>query len=269
MISSCSSRTINYILAFIALGTTLCLGNTAHATTYYVATNGNDSHPGTNAQPFRTIKEGVRSLSAGDTLFVKAGTYAESIRSTQVPIPNGTSWNNPITIAAKPGDTVTIRPNTGNAFFWILDGQRKYLILKGFIVDGRNTALHGYKFEGGTKYVRVIDSEIKNAKASGILVTAPTSTSNNDTHHEFINLNVHHNGSSVRDHGFYINTSRNLVQNSKFHNNKGNGGKFYHSNWSNVANHNIARNNIFYNNSTSGDWSCGLLLRFGKWKYRI
>ena len=32
---------------------------------------------------------------------------------------------------------------------------------------------------------------------------------------------------------------------------------------SNVSNNNIARNNIFYNNSTSGAWSCGLLLSSG------
>ena len=74
-------------------------------------------------------------------------------------------------MAANPGDTVTIKPIADNAFFWIGDGQSKYFIIKGFIVDGANTAIHGFKFEGGTKYVRVIDSEVKNAKNSGILVT--------------------------------------------------------------------------------------------------
>ena len=253
------------LLMVVPLGAVFCLGNEANATTYYVATNGNDSNPGTNSQPFRTINEGVQALSAGDTLYVKSGTYAESIRSTQVPIPNGTSWNNPITIAAHPGHTVTIRPLANNAFFWILDGQSKYLQIKGFIVDGANTALHGFKFEGGTKYVRVRDCEVKNAKHSGILVTNGNSTSASriNTHHEFLNLKVHHNGSSNGDHGFYIETSHNLVASSAFYHNKGNGGKFFHGHLSGAANNNIARNNTFYDNSVAGLWSCGLLLSSG------
>ena len=228
----------------------------ANATTYFVATTGNDSNPGTNSQPLRTIGKGVKLLSAGDTLYVKSGTYSESIRSTQIPIPNGTSWNNPITVAVNPGDTVTIKPLKDNAFFWILDGQSKFLIIKGFIVDGANTALHGFKFEGGTKYVRVIDCEVKNSKHSGILVTGGSTASNIiNTYHELINLKVHHNGSSGNDHGFYIETSNNLVKSSQFYNNQGNGGKFYHGNLSGVANNNIARNNKFFNNSVSGVWS--------------
>ncbi|MDR4495887.1 MAG: right-handed parallel beta-helix repeat-containing protein, partial [Nitrospirales bacterium] len=255
------------ILARIFAGVTLIFTiaiEAANATTYYVATNGNDSNPGTNSQPLRTITKGVKILSAGDTLYVKAGTYSESIRSSQISIPNGTSWNNPITIAANPGDTVTIKPLTDNAFFWILDGQSKYLIIKGFIVDGANKAFHGFKFEGGTKYVRVTNCEVKNAKHSGILVTTPSTSANNtNTHHEFINLKVHNNGSSGADHGFYINTSNNLVESSQFYNNKGNGGKFYHASFNGSANNNIARNNKFYNNSVAGSWSCGLLLSSG------
>src|SRR5262249_45232346 len=43
--------------------------------TYYVATNGNDSNPGTISQPFRTIKKGIGILNAGDTLYIRSGTY--------------------------------------------------------------------------------------------------------------------------------------------------------------------------------------------------
>ena len=205
---------------FFTLCTILFSSNTAHATTYYVATNGNDSNPGTNSQPLRTINQGVGKLSAGDTLLVKAGTYAESIRSTQISIPSGTSWSNRITVAANPGDTVIIKPLTNNTFFWSLDGQSKYLHIKGFIIDGTNRAKHGFKFEGGTKYVRVTDCEVKNHIDSGILVTTPsTSASQINTYHEFINLKVHHNGNSNFDHGFYINTSHNLVASSQFYNN--------------------------------------------------
>ena len=170
----------------------------AHATIYYVATTGSDSNPGTNTQPLRTIKKGSRCFPPATPCMSKPEPMRNPFRHWQIPISNGTSWSNPITVAANPGDTVIIKPLADNAFFWIGDGQSKYLIIKGFIVDGANTALHGFKFEGGTKYVRVIDCEMKNAKASGILVTTPSTSSNIiNTYHEFINLNVHHNGSSA------------------------------------------------------------------------
>ena len=114
-------KSLNCILACVAFAVTLSV-EAANATVYYVATTGSDSNPGTNSQPLRTIKEGVKRLSAGDTLYVKSGTYTESIRHWQTPISNGTSWSNPITVAANPGDTVIIKPLADNAFFWIGDG---------------------------------------------------------------------------------------------------------------------------------------------------
>ena len=49
-------------------------------------------------------------LTPGDTLFVRSGTYAESLQGT---IPGGTSWSSPVTVVAYPGDTVTIQPTSG------------------------------------------------------------------------------------------------------------------------------------------------------------
>jgi hypothetical protein len=49
----------------------------ARATTYYVATTGSDSNPGTQAQPFKTISKGIATAASGDTLLVADGTYNE------------------------------------------------------------------------------------------------------------------------------------------------------------------------------------------------
>src|SRR5262249_30049396 len=46
---------------------------------YYVAKTGNDSNPGTSAQPFLTIGKGLTVLAAGDILEIGAGTYAERL----------------------------------------------------------------------------------------------------------------------------------------------------------------------------------------------
>jgi hypothetical protein len=45
---------------------------------YYVATNGNDDNPGTYSLPFATLQKGMDVLGAGDTLYVRGGTYTPS-----------------------------------------------------------------------------------------------------------------------------------------------------------------------------------------------
>jgi hypothetical protein len=51
----------------------------ASAATYYIATTGSDSNPGTLSQPWRTIGKANSTLQAGDTVYIRAGTYNESI----------------------------------------------------------------------------------------------------------------------------------------------------------------------------------------------
>jgi parallel beta-helix repeat protein len=51
----------------------------AQATVYYVATNGDDSGPGTLQQPWRTIAKANRELRPGDTVYIRSGTYDEII----------------------------------------------------------------------------------------------------------------------------------------------------------------------------------------------
>ncbi len=52
---------------------------TAHSATYYVATTGSDTNPGTEKQPWRTVAYAVDTMNAGDTTYVQGGTYNEGI----------------------------------------------------------------------------------------------------------------------------------------------------------------------------------------------
>ncbi len=45
---------------------------------YYVATSGDDDDEGTIDKPWRTIDKSLKKLKAGDTLFLRGGTYYES-----------------------------------------------------------------------------------------------------------------------------------------------------------------------------------------------
>jgi hypothetical protein len=75
---------------------------------YYVAPApaGSDSNPGTKAQPWETIQKAADTLIAGDTVYIRAGTYEEQIIAQ-----NSGSAGNYITYAAYPGETVTIDGN--------------------------------------------------------------------------------------------------------------------------------------------------------------
>ncbi len=53
----------------------LAVGRRAQATDYYVATTGSDSNPGTMASPFATLQKGASAAVAGDTVFIRGGTY--------------------------------------------------------------------------------------------------------------------------------------------------------------------------------------------------
>lgn len=50
-------------------------GAALRAATYYVATDGDDANPGTLASPFATIQRGQAAAAAGDTVYVRGGTY--------------------------------------------------------------------------------------------------------------------------------------------------------------------------------------------------
>src|SRR5262245_58531400 len=62
-----------------ALQCLLLAAASTQATTYYIATTGNDANPGTAAQPFKTIQQGIAAAANGDTIQVAAGTYSERI----------------------------------------------------------------------------------------------------------------------------------------------------------------------------------------------
>ncbi|MBN1762222.1 MAG: hypothetical protein JW878_03975 [Methanomicrobia archaeon] len=77
---------------------------TATATTYYVAPTGNDSHPGTIDQPWQTIQHAADTLTAGDTVYIRSGTYNEHVRTMQ----SGNPTDGSIVFAAYPGETPVI-----------------------------------------------------------------------------------------------------------------------------------------------------------------
>jgi hypothetical protein len=97
------------LILLTALVTALLIVCDQHASamaarhTYYVAPTGNDANPGTLSRPWQTIQKAASTLVAGDTVYIRAGTYHERV----APQHSG-SEGNFITYAAYPGETATI-----------------------------------------------------------------------------------------------------------------------------------------------------------------
>jgi len=81
-----------------------------HGATYYVAPLGDDTWAGTEAAPWRTIQHALDEATAGDTIFVREGTYVEHIESVRA----GTR-EAPIVVSSAPGETARI---DGTASAW-------------------------------------------------------------------------------------------------------------------------------------------------------
>ncbi|MEU0212607.1 right-handed parallel beta-helix repeat-containing protein [Streptomyces canus] len=77
----------------------------AAPTTLVVATNGNDSAPGTLAQPLRTVQRAVDLAKPGDTIAVRAGTYA---LTDNITIATSGTASQPISLGAYQGERVVI-----------------------------------------------------------------------------------------------------------------------------------------------------------------
>jgi len=229
-----------------------------YSASYYVATNGSDSNPGTAAQPFRTLTRGVRALSAGTVLYVRGGTYAESLFNA---IPSGTSWDLPVAIAAYPGESVTLKPPVGSYRVLNFEGSgTHHIIIDGLVLDAVNVQYDAVKIGSVTSdlataahHIRIINTEIRNAPQNGILAIGG--------YNEFINLHVHHNSTQPFGHGFYIASSGNLVDGCYVHNNLGYGVQVFNSYGG--ANNNIVRNTMIYQNGRAGVYQGGLILASG------
>lgn len=70
---------------------------------YYVAVSGSDAAPGTLTQPFETIQKCAEVAQAGDTCFIRGGTYRETVTPTH----SGTAAE-PITFTAYQDELVIL-----------------------------------------------------------------------------------------------------------------------------------------------------------------
>jgi hypothetical protein len=157
------------VLGIIVLMASFVPSDAARAgTTYYVSTSGSDANPGTATRPWRTFSQSFTRLSAGDTLLVRGGTYAERILSPKLRA--GTS-SLPIKVAAFPGERPIVQ-----GLFWIRGAT--YWTFDGISVTWSSTnasSEHLVKFVDGVGW-SFVNGEVWGARSyAAFLVTGDVS----------------------------------------------------------------------------------------------
>ncbi|MBM4016804.1 MAG: DUF1565 domain-containing protein [Planctomycetes bacterium] len=244
-------------IALTALSLMFCLAAPAPAADYYVddkggdglADGGNDANKGTIDSPWLTLIHATQQLKPGDTLYIRGGAYAEYPKDT---IPSGAPEAR-VTVSNYKDEVVTIRPapQSGTSQDSVVSIKGKcYITLRGLILDGHNgdAKIHQHTLviwgsDPVPHHIRVENCTMTNGYCSGVL------SSGNQC--EFINLKVHHNGTTRLHHGIYTGTDNNVIDGCEFSYNKGFGIHIY-ATAPKRADNSIIRNNYSHHNETAG-----------------
>ena len=158
----------------------------AAAQTYYVATNGNDSNVGNESQPWLTPQKAADTMTAGDTVYVKSGSYTGQLVITT----SGTAGNL-ITYSAYPGhENLTIFEALGSGYSWDdppwvegapVEIYASYINFSGFRVQ--NTNMIGIRLNDSRTNVTLYNLWIYNTTGCAIAVRG--------------NLNGSHDGANI------------------------------------------------------------------------
>jgi hypothetical protein len=167
---------LSFILLWVGVSVAFGQSNTS----FYVAMTGNDSNPGTQAAPWRTIQHAADSVRAGATVNVRGGTYEERLTLKS----SGNPTDGYITFRSYPGETE------------VLDAEH-------LAPDGRS----GIVTIHNQSYVRIEGFEIRNYRtAERRLTPLGISVIGAGSHIELLKNNVHHieqtfNGRDAPGHG--------------------------------------------------------------------
>jgi len=160
------------LVAALLIGSDQRAGAVAAGNIYYVAPTGDDANPGTQSQPWRTIQHAADTLAAGDTIYIRAGTYPERV------IPqNSGSAGQYITYAVYPGEKATIDgssitlPDTLAGLFDILD--QSYIRVAGLrVINAGPYDNNAAILVHNSSYIIVENNHTANTSSSGIGIWA-------------------------------------------------------------------------------------------------
>jgi len=244
------------LLFYVVLLLSLFLIGEVGATTYYVSWNGNDKNSGSTSAPFITIQKAADIVNAGDTVYVRAGTYG----GFQIHQKNGASsaW---IVFKPYPGETVTIdvyANNYSSSFHSIDVAASSYIEINGFKITNSDPKCDSQVFaeysqmygRDGIKvdvingvyssYIKIYNNTIYHIGSHGILSTPESS------HVEIIGNTIYNTGLSHRGYCMYLEGTHYTVAKNIMHNCYGHALHIY-SGYSQQPQYFIVEKNKIYN----------------------
>jgi parallel beta-helix repeat protein len=141
----------------LALAAVSLLLSSNSSTEYYVSPTGSDSNSGTFQEPFKTIQKALNTVSAGDTISIRGGTYREKLTVKT----SGTSGNS-ITIQNYENENVVIDGSgvSGSNIIYIYN--KSYITIKGLEIcnsSSGNTPT-GIFVEGSGEGIQILNNKI-------------------------------------------------------------------------------------------------------------
>lgn len=148
-------------------------GSTCLASTHYVSPTGNDSWPGTSAQPWGTPGYGSKHMAGGDTLIILSGDYVMSVFWDDMLTPPSGS-EGALTVVAGQGPTTPRLLGTGSLYSCAAVDDGAYLELRNLeftsFIDSPYTGgtRGGVSAAGAVNHLRFVDLEIHRVEDMGI-----------------------------------------------------------------------------------------------------
>src|SRR4030067_2130516 len=172
---------VSGLIINLVLGYWLFISPVAAQTVYYVATTGNDSDPGSESQPWRTIQKAANTMVAGDMVTVMAGSFPERINITR----SGSS-ELPITFQAQ-----------GTAITKGFKITASYITVKGFEIANTDYV----RWDSGTSagvYIHgafntIEHNYIHDATLGGLKLHGPPQDPTTTHHNSILNNRLYHN----------------------------------------------------------------------------
>lgn len=170
---------------------------------YYVAKDGDDTHPGTEELPWRTIQKGVDTLSAGETLVVKPGVYDERVVVSN----SGTAEDARLKIFSQTAHAAKCQG---------FEIKGNYVTVSGFQIEAELPDGRGV-YVNGASHVDILNSHIFECPSGGIDVSGPD-INNLASDARLRNNHLEHNGQwGVHIVGSYITLEGNEVERTVQH----------------------------------------------------
>lgn len=214
------------ILTGIVIASYLMIGATSvKAEDIFVSPNGSDQNSGIMDEPFQTIAKGLDLAVAGDTVYLREGTYTE-----KVSFPKAGNSDNRIILKAYNKEAVVIQ---GAGPLMVID--KPYITVEDMVLDAEWSASDGVIVKTDGNFCVLRNLEIKNTMRDGLEMHHPEGVLvENCVIHDAIWFDDA--GKRQDAHGIVTEGVQNLtIRDTEIYYVSGDALQFQYSNWNNIT----------------------------------